>query len=111
MHRQGQWASLPCYVQSSAFLARYLAHLLHQDCVFSLPEPGDDRFQAAGAQRDPAIPSSVLLIHHVSPSYLDANVGIGLRATEAPNCSTLQPCQTNQTCRGELLELLVAKGY
>ena len=76
-------------------LARFLAYLLCQDCVFSLLGPGDDRFHAAGAQHDPIIPSFALLVPPASSLYLDTNVGIGLRATESSDCSTLQLCQTN----------------
>ena len=63
MHRQGQWASLPCYVQSSALLARYLAHLLHQDCVFSLPEPGTIVFKLH-------VLSAILQLLHLSCLFL-----------------------------------------
>ena len=62
---------------------RYLARLLCKDCVFPLPGPEDDRFHAAGAQRDLIIPLSALLVHPASSPYLDTNVGIGLRATES----------------------------
>ena len=85
--------------------------LLHQDCVFSLPGLGDDRFHVASAQRDPIIPSSALLVPLVSSPYLDVNEGIGLQATKSPDCSTLQLCQTNKMWGGEPSELLVAKGY
>ena len=60
--------------------------LLRQDCVFSLPGHRDDRFHAIGAQRDLAVPSFALLVPLVSSSYLDVNVGIGLRAIESPDC-------------------------
>ena len=82
--------------RSGAVLARHLARLLCQDCVFSLPEPGDYRFHAAGAQRDLAIPSSALLVSPTSSLYPDANEGIGLRATESLDCLTLQLGQTKQ---------------
>ena len=85
-------ASFPCLAWSSAFLVLYLACLPRQKCVVSLPGPGDDRFHAAGAQRNPAAPSSALLVPPASFPYLDANAGIGPRATESPDCSTLQLC-------------------
>ena len=62
---------------------------------FFLPGPEDDHFHIASAQRDPAIPSSALLVSPTSPPYLDANEEIGLRATESPDCLSLQLCQTN----------------
>ena len=86
-------------------------HLLRQDCVFSLPKPRDDRFHAASAQRNPAVPSSTLLVPPASSPYLDVNAKIGIRATESPDCSTFQLCQMNQMWGGEPSELLVAKGY
>ena len=100
-----------CREWSSALLTRYLAHLVCQDYVFFLPGPGDDRFHVAGAQRDLAIPSSALLVPPPSSLNLDANEEIGLRATESPDCLTLQLCQTNQMWGGESSELLVVKGY
>ena len=39
--------SFPCCRRSGALLACSLAHLLHQDRVFSLPRPGGDRFHVA----------------------------------------------------------------
>ena len=97
LHHQGQWASFPCRVRLGALLAHYVARLLCQVRVISLPRPGDDRFHTAGAQLDPLVPSSALLVPLASSPYLDANAGIGPRATETPDCSTLQLCQTNQT--------------
>ena len=111
LHHQGQWASFPCRVRSGALLAHYIARLLRQDRVISLPRPGDDHFHSVGAQRDPIVPSSALLVPPASSPYLDANAGIGPRVTKTPYCSTLQLCQTNQTWGGEPSELLVAKGY
>ena len=92
-------------------LARSLVCPLHQDCVISLPGPRDDRFHAVGAQRDPAVPSSALLVPLASSPYLVANAGIGLRVIESPDYSTLKLCQTNQMWGGESSELLVAKSY
>ena len=69
--------------------------LLCQGRVFSLPRPGDDCFHAAGAQRDLAVPSSTLLVPPASSLYLDANAGIGPRATKSLDCSTLKLCQMN----------------
>ena len=85
LHHQGRWASF-------------------------LPRPRDDRFYAASAQRDPAIPSSALLVPPTFSPYLDANEEIGLRATKSLDCLILQLCQTNQMWGGEPSKLLVAKG-
>ena len=101
----------PLSRRSGASFACYLARLLRQDCVFPLPRPGDDQFYAASAQRDPAIPSSVLFVHPASSPNLYGNEGTGLQATESPDCSTLQLCQTNQMWGWEPSELVVVKGY
>ena len=93
LHCQGRWASFPCLVRSGALLAYYLMCLLHQDCVFSLPRPRDDRFPTIGAQRDLAIPSSALFASPASFLCLDANEGIGLRESKSPDCLTLQLCR------------------
>ena len=90
LHRRGLWSSFPCGGRSGALLTRSLALLLRQDHVFSLLSLGGDRFHAAGAQLDPAILSFALPIPPASSPYLDANAGIGLRATESPDCSTLK---------------------
>ena len=74
---------------SGAVLARHLERLIRHDCVFSLHEPEDDRFHATGAQPDPPIPSSSLLVPLASSPYLDANEGTGLWATKSLDCSTL----------------------
>ena len=95
-HFQGRWASFLCRGRSGALFACYLVCLLCQDCVFPIPGPGDYRFHIAGAQRDPTIPSSTLFVPPASSPYLDTNAGIGLRATESSDCSTLQLFQTNQ---------------
>ena len=89
----------------------YLARLLHQDSVFFLPRTTNDRFHAADVQRDPTIPSSVVLPPSVSSPCLDTNEEIDLRATGSPGCWSLNLCQTNQMWGGEPSELLVAKGY
>ena len=65
----------------------------------------------AGAQRNPVIPSSTLLVSPTSSLYPDANEGIGLRETESLDCLTLQLGHTNQMWVWEQLELLVTKGY
>ena len=91
-------------------LAHHLACLLRQGHVFSLPGLEDNRFHATGAQRALTVPSSAFLVPPASSPYLDANVGIGPQATQLPDCSTLQLCQTNQTWGGEPSELLVAEG-
>ena len=109
--RQGRWDSFIYRERSGALLARYLTHLLRQDCAFFLPRPGDDRFNVVGAQRNPVIPSSALFIPPASSPYLDADEEIDLRATKSPDCLTLQLCQTNQMWRGEPSKLLVAKDY
>ena len=85
------------------FLA-FLHVPLRQDCVFSLPRPGDGRFHSAGAQRDPAFPLSALLVPSVSSPYPDTNAGIGLRATKSSDSLTLQLFQTNQMWGGETIE-------
>ena len=94
-----------------ALLDRYLALLFFQDHAFFLPRPTNDRFHVANVQRDPTIPSSILLAPPVSSSYLDANEGIDLRATGSSSCLSSQLYQTNQMWKGELSELLVGKGY
>ena len=86
LHRQGQWASFLYRERLDALLDRYLAHLFCQDSAFSLLGPVDDRFHAAGAQRVPAIPSSVSLASPLSSSYLDANEEIDLQATRSLGC-------------------------
>ena len=92
----GTMGFLLCRVWLGALLACYLGRLLCQDCFFSLLGPGDDCFHVAGAQRDPVVPSSALLVSPASSPYLDANEGIGLRALESLDCSTLQLCQMNK---------------
>ena len=111
LYRRGPWASFLYRERSSAFLARYLARLLHRDCAFFLPGSADDRFHIAGAQCDLVIPSSTFLAPPASSPCLDANEEIGLWATESPDCLTLQLRQTNLMWGGEPSELLVAKGY
>ena len=111
LQRQGRWPSFLYSKRLGALLALYLVCLFHHDCAFFLPKPADDCFHAAGARRDPAIPSFVLLASPTSSPCLDANEEVGLRATESPDCLTLQLCQTNQMWGGEPSKLLVAKGY
>ena len=111
LHRQGQWVSFPCHAPSGALLTHYLSPFLHRDHVFSLSWPRDNHFHVAGAHRDLVVPSFSLHVPPAFAPYLDANAVIGPRATESPNCSTLQLCQTNQMWGGEPSELLMAKGY
>ena len=59
---------------------------------FFLPGPEDDRFHIVGAQNDPAIPSSALLVPPASSPYLDINEEIGLQVIESLDCLTLQLC-------------------
>ena len=94
-----------------ALLDRCLARLFRHDSVFLLPGPVNYRFPATDVQRDPAIPSSILLAPPVSSPCLDTNEEIDLRATGSSSCWSLQLCQTNHMWGGESSELLVAKGY
>ena len=53
---------------------------------FFLIRPVDNRFRAAGVQRVPVIPSSILLAPSVSSPYLDANEGIDLQTNGSLGC-------------------------
>ena len=75
-----------------ALLDRYLARLFLQDHVFFLPRLTNDCFHGADVQRDPAIPSSVLLASPVPSPCLDANEEIELRATRLPGYWSLHLC-------------------
>ena len=89
-----------------------ILHVSFAKIAFFFP-PGlaNDRFHVVDVQRNPAIPSSTLLAPLVSSPCLDANEGIDLWATGSSGCLTLQLCQKNQMWKGELSELLAAKGY
>ena len=89
----------------------YVARLFHQNRAFFLSGPPNDHIHIVNAQRDLAIPSSILLALPVSSPCLDANEEIDLRVTRSPGCWSLHLCQTNQMWVGESSELLVAKGY
>ena len=95
LHHQGRWASFLYRKRSGALLALYLTCLFHHDCAFFLPKPTDECFHAVGAQRNPVIPSYVLLASRTSSPCLDTNEEVGLRETESPDFLTLQLCQTN----------------
>ena len=86
LHRQGRWASFLYRERLYALLDCYLVRLFRQDCAFPLLRPTDDHFHAAGAQRVPAIPSSVSLAPLVSSAYLDASEEIDLQATGSLGC-------------------------
>ena len=109
--RRGRWAPFLYRKRSGALLNRYLACLFFQNRTFFLCGCVNNRFHDADVQRDPTIPSSILLAPSVSSPCLDVNEGINLQATGSSSCLTLQLCQTNQIWKGELSELLVAKGY
>ena len=49
LHHQGRWPSFLYRERLDALLDLYLACLFRQDRIFSLLEPADDRFHAAGA--------------------------------------------------------------
>ena len=86
LHHQGRWASFLYHERLDALLDCYLACLFRQDRTFSLLRPIDDRFQAVGAQRVPAIPSYVSLAPPISSPYLDTNKEIDLQATRSLGC-------------------------
>ena len=71
---------------SGALLGRNLAHIFCQDCSFLQPGPANGRFPAAYVQRDPTIPSFVLLALPVSSPCLDANEETDPRAIGSPGC-------------------------
>ena len=71
-------------------LAYHLTRLFRQGRFFSILGPGDCHFHVAGTQCAPVVPSFALLVPPASSPYLDANAGIGPRAAESPDCSTLQ---------------------
>ena len=64
-----------------------------QDRVFFLLGPTTDSFHTTNVQRDPTIPSFVLLAPLVSSPCLDANEEIDLRATGSPGFWSLHLCQ------------------
>ena len=111
LHRQGQWVPFLYRVRLGALLDRYPTRLSHQDRSFFLPRPANDSFHVADIQRDPAIPSSVLLPPPIFSPCLDANEEIDLQVTGSSGFLTLQLCQKNRMWEGEPSELLVAKGY
>ena len=86
LHRQGRRASFLYHEQPDALLNHYLARFFRQDCAFFLLGPADDCSRTAGAQRVPAIPSSVSLAPLVSSLYLDANEEIDLHETKSLGC-------------------------
>ena len=83
------------YGRSGAFLDRYLARLFHQDRAFFLLGPANGRSPAADVQRDPVIPSSVLLAPPISSPCLSANEEIDLQATTSLGCWSLHLLQMN----------------
>ena len=106
----GRWASFLYREWSGALLGRNLAHIFCQDCSFLQPGLANGRFPAAYVQRDPTIPSFVLLALPVSSPCLDANEETDPQATGSPGCWSLHLCRTNQMWVWESSKLLVAKG-